>query len=273
MTSSPPSVLYNDNGEKRVVFTLPPAKKPERDSVLVFAMPKSGSSLLNRIMQRLSNSNGLIYVSIMGEYYRLGMPGEKVPEETRDIFLEKGYCYGGFRYFPNQFEIPIIPKVKKLLLVRDPRDVLVSHYYSMRESHPEPGSGLKSSVSDVALRGAADEMDIDAFAKMMAPQFRDMFGQYKKLCEENDVRIYRYEDVIYKKSEWISDICGHLGWRFPLWIKWILLRRYDVFPKEEDTGQHIRQVHPGNYKKKLAHHTVKDLTDLFSEEMKFFNYV
>src|SRR3954447_7445414 len=92
-----PEVLYNDAGIERVVFTLPPSDAPNRESVLIFALPKAGSVLLNGIMRDLSSHLGLQYVSIMQEYFKLGIPEDVQPAATSAIFLGKGYCYGGFR--------------------------------------------------------------------------------------------------------------------------------------------------------------------------------
>lgn len=267
-----PSVRYDDDGEERIVFTLPPARNSKMPSVLVFALPKSGSTLLDRMMREASAEAGLTYVSIMEEFFRLGIPDNRFPASTSEIFLDHGYCYGGFRYFPRRFDIPILGSVKKVLLVRDPRDMLVSHYFSMRTSHPDRGQALKTSVAKMPMRDLAQELEIDDYVMKAASGFKTFLGDYQKVCAEHDVKIYRYEDVVYDKAGWLTEICSYLGWKVTDSTIRKIVAKHDHIPKEENESQHIRQVHPGNYKVKLKPETIAELTRQFAEPMRTFGY-
>ena len=293
-----PKVRYDDAGTERVVFTLPPTDAPERDSILIFALPKSGSVLLNAIMRDLSSEVGLRYVSIMREYFVLGIPDELHPADTAGIFLPKGYCYGGFRNMPG-FQIPVLPIVKKILLVRDPRDMLVSHYYSMLNSHPSRGAALATSRPDISVNQLAKQVSIDEYVRQIAPAYRKYFEGYKALCtdysfdaflpssgyswfsrlatklkdRERRIRVYRYEDVIYVKERWIRDICDWFGILVSRQFKVKLAQKHDKLPPIERVDKHIRQVHPGNYHSKLSPDTVVFLNKYFFDDMKFFGYI
>jgi hypothetical protein len=48
--------------------------------------------------------------------------------------------------------------------------------------------------------------------------------------------------------------------------------RGDVFPDKENYEEHIRQVHPGNYKKKLEPKTIRALDDILAADMAPFGY-
>ena len=98
----------------------------------------------------------------MGEFFNLGIRAPQAPASTSRIFLDRGYCYGGFRFLPESFEIPILGQVKSLLLVRDPRDMLVSHYFSTRSSHPAPGSKstLTTSMKEMPQKDVAQTISI-----------------------------------------------------------------------------------------------------------------
>lgn len=268
-----PSIVFDDGGQERVLFTLPPTKRPDLPSALVFAMPKSGSVLLDGIMRQLSDHVGVTYVSIMQEYFTIGLPDASMPAETARIFLPQGYCYGGFRYFPRRFEIPILSQTRPVLLVRDPRDMVVSHYYSMRDSHPEPGKVLTTVKANMSMRDLARALDIDEYVKRAAQTFRTFLTHYRSiLCANHDVRIYRYEDVIYEKADWVADIAAHFDWKVPRQKTDWIAAQHDVIPTEEVETQHIRQVHPGNYRKKLKPETIAWLDDFFKDEMAFFGY-
>ena len=294
-----PEVRYSDAGIERVIFKLPPARAPERGSILIFALPKSGSVLLNMIMRDLSNEVGLCYVAIMDEYFKFGVPEELQPASTSEIFLSRGYCYGSFRSMPT-YTIPIIGDLRKVLLVRDPRDMLVSHYYSMLASHPPPGISRAGAPPVFEQRDLARQLDIDSYVKQTAPAYRGYFEGYRVLCTSHGiepyrprsksrkllrqlglagralpsskVRVYRYEDVVYARREWVLDLCEWFGLTVPLRRQYAIAKQHDIFPSRERQDKHIRQVHPKNYKLKLADETIRFLEDFFRDEMKFFGY-
>ncbi|CFX55972.1 protein of unknown function [Candidatus Filomicrobium marinum] len=268
-----PSVEFDDGGERRVLFTLPPTDRSDLPSALVFAMPKSGSVLLDGIMRKLSASAGVTYVSIMQEYFAIGLPDKNMPADTSAIFLPRGYCYGGFRYFPRRFDIPILKQSRPVLLVRDPRDMLVSHYFSMRDSHPEPGKVLKSVNANMSMRDLARALEIDDYVKRAAETFRAFLMNYRiLLCGVCETRMYRYEDVIYQKPDWVAGLAAHFGWDISRDVVDAIAAQHDVIPSDEVDTRHIRQVHPGNYIKKLRPETIRWLDDYFKEEMAFFGY-
>jgi hypothetical protein len=268
------NVVFNDDGIERVVFTLPPTNRPDLPSVTAFALHKAGSVLLNNILQDLSREIDLTYVSIADEFFRIGLPWQKAPKCTSDIFLAAGYCYGGFRVWPSTFEIPIIATSRSVLLVRDPRDRLVSLYYSLKESHPEPGDKLASTKIDfIAKRRLARSLDIDKFVRHRAAEFISRLSIYRtELCEKYPAKIYRYEDVIYDKENWVADLVGHFGWSVPSKAICSIAAQHNVIPTSEDKSKHIRQVHPGNFRKHLKPETITYLNDVFAEEMAYLGY-
>lgn len=265
-------IRYVDCGKEKVIYTLSKTSRDDLPSVLAFAMPKSGSVLLDRLLRELTATMKLPYVSIMEEFFKLGIPDNLFPKETSVIFRPNGYCYGGFRYLPKSFEIPIVHDVKKILLIRDPRDMLVSHYFSMLKSHPERGKKLDSSDTRMKSRDLAQETLIDDYVLRMRKRFKIFLDHYQHLCETDDVKIYRYEDIIYDKVAWVEDICRYFDWPIDPSVQEKIAKRHDVIPKAEDDSQHVRQVHPGNYAKKLKPETIDALTEYFEDSMTFYGY-
>ena len=78
--------------------------------------------------------------------------------------------------------------------------------------------------------------------------------------------------MIYRKREWIHELCQFLDWPVEAKVQDELAAEIDVFPETEQAKQHIRQVHPGNYLKKLRPDTIEFLSDHFSDELGFFKY-
>ena len=267
------TVEYDDAGDLRTIYTLPPTSSDLR-SVFAFSLPKAGSVLLDSIMQGLSSTLGLTYVSIMGEYFNIGLRAQQFPESTSRIFLERGYCYGGFRFIPPRFEIPILKSAKSVLLVRDPRDMLVSHYFSTKTSHPAPSGTLKTGMKDVPLREVAQRLAIDEYVLDFAKFYLRHMSRYIEAIrqDQGNFRIYRYEDVIFNKRAWIADMCDAFDWPVPNSTINDIADRNDVIPSSEDQAKHIRQATPGDYKRKLQPETIERLTEMLAKELDYFGY-
>ena len=278
MTDTPadiPQIKINRDGAEQVIYTLPKAFNHEQESLLYYTLPKSGTVMLSEIISRLNRQHvRLQMVYLDGVFFENGISEKDMPPSTSEVFLEKGYCYG-FPGWSRHYENPLIGKVPTLVHVRDIRDALVSRYYSNRSSHPTPSSaadaGLKSEFD--AGRQAAQDIDLQDLVLYLA-EF-DLGPRYKRLCEmakTYDVRVSRYEDMIYRKREWIAEVCTWLKWNIPDDKIDQIAHDVDVFPTSEDEGSHIRQVHPGNYKQKLTEETIARLDAMFAEEQAFFGY-
>ena len=230
--------------------------------------------LLDSILRGLSDSARFTFVSIMGEFFNLGLAEKNVPSSTSKIFLDSGYCFGGFRSFPERFEIPNLSISKAILLVRDPRDMLVSHYFSTRSSHPEPGRRLATSMKNMPRRDKAKSLSVDEYVVDLANFYGRVLRRYIQVLGENPqtFRVYRYEDVIFNKHEWIADICDTFGWSVPEHTIKKIADKNDFRPRAEKESQHIRQVTPGDYKRKLKPETIEQLNRLLETELSFFGY-
>jgi hypothetical protein len=265
-------VFYNDNGERKIIYNLPPTSSPDRDSVLAFSLPKAGSVLLEKCLAELSAHAGLVYVSIMVHFFKLGLQDHNAPRSTSNIFAKKGYCYGGFRSFPTRFSIPILRSSKKILLVRDPRDMVTSNYFSNRESHKPLGTALNVPTKNSEASQMAKSMDIDAYVEKISPSYKVAIDQYKKPLRKYNIRLYRYEDVIYDKTSWLKDICSFYEWDVPDELIAEIAGKNDLVPTSEETSQHVRQVHPGDFRRKLKPETIDRLTNYFAADMRLFGY-
>lgn len=225
--------------------------------------------MLSSLMGQLCAEIGVLQVFVAGEFFRCGIKHDDAPPQTSEIFLDMGYCYGS-PILPTTYDIPILGKVKAILLVRDPRDMLVSLYYSMRESHPTPGQAIKvlGGARALAHRSSLDDCAL-TWAGGYAKTMRDY---HEKLARSPLTKVFRYEDVVYDKATWVADICDHFEWDVPAETQRAIAKSADVFPDQERPDQHVRQVHPGNCKKKLAPDTIARLDDMLGPEMALFGY-
>jgi len=268
------TIEYDDAGVVKTIFTLPPTKSPETPTVYAFSLPKAGSVLLDSILRTLSECVGVTYVSLMGDFFGLGLAEKNIPSEASKVFLDHGYCFGGFRAFPRRFEIPNLATKKSVLLVRDPRDMLVSHYFSARSSHPDPGKVLTTSVEALPRRDRALALSVDQYALDLADFYARHLARYMKVLGENRdcFTVFRYEDVIFKKRAWVADICDAFGWDVPKRTVNKIADKNDVVPRGENEARHIRQVTPGDGMRKLQPETIEKLNELFETQLSYFGY-
>jgi hypothetical protein len=263
-------VIFAKEGA-RVIFRLPEAGKSGLPSGFAFSMHKAGSTLLFNIIEKICKIIDLQYVSIMDEAFIKGFRSYDLSKDVSKIFFTKGYFYGGFRVFPFQFNIPTLAQSKKIFLIRDPRDMLVSFYFSVVKSHLLPEKG-KMRDQLMNKRDCASVMNIDEFVIDRSDKFCSWLIGYKKLLAQDKTRVYRYEDIVYNKRSWAEDIIDFFSW--PVRRQQIpdIADPFDIIPESENINEHIRQVHPGNHKKKLKADTTLYLTEKFKPYLQMFSY-
>ncbi len=156
---------------------LPPATGT-RSSVLAFSIWKAGSSLLYALLRELCPHAGLTYFGLDDELFE--QDSFKRPLDVGSVFVDRGYCYGGFRCFPF-YPVPILESARTIWLVRDPRDMLVSLYVERER----------------AKTMSTDEWVGENYAAPLL-SLEGCFAQ--GFTRRSNVAIYRYEDVIFRSN-------------------------------------------------------------------------
>lgn len=244
---------------------MPESNRPQ-PSAYIFAFHKSGSTLIQTMLQDYCSAISVPTFSLFDAAFRQGVSTEFVQGDASDCLNRVGYIFTGFRHFPR-FEFEMKDR-KAILLVRDPRDMLVSLYYSIKISHSIPSADVRFKRE----RRDALEIDVDEFVLKRRGLFENAFREYMVALSGSDLTVYRYEDVIYSKEVWLRDLIKKLSLKeMDSEIK-AAAARADIIPEAENESKHIRQVHPGNYKKKLAKKTVDILNSYFRDFMSEFGY-
>lgn len=258
-------VLKTSAGSVRI--RLPrPSRLP---SFYLFALHKSGSTLLNNMMQDAIDCAGISSIALSEVAFSAGLPESDIinPE---DFIYPVGYCYRGFREFPPYLRGFDISRNKKILLVRDPRDMLVSNFFSVKFSHTLPADGVVRRLLE-RERELASSMSIDQYCRSEAALFKAEFDGYRPILG-TEIRIFRYEDIIFNKREWLGEMLAYLEIALPPDAIERIVRTHDIVPDTERAGEHVRQVTPGNYKKHLNSATVSELNHRFSEILSKYRY-
>lgn len=248
-------------------FQLPMPEPSEFDSFFAFAMPKSGSTLMDKMLRDVCKAVGMAVVAPYEVAFRTGIQPVRIDQSLEACFKSTGYAYLGFRAFLGFEPTFDFATVKKLLLVRDPRDMLVSLYFSIKYSHSIPKSQGSASRGLQSQREYAAEVDIDEFVIERAPYYRGLFAQFRSKLPETLLKTYRYEDVIFDKPRWLADMVEFL--ELPLEADQVsaIAARHDILPDQEKPSDHIRQVTPGNYRKHLTEQTIAQLGDMLGKTL------
>ncbi|HEX3430347.1 MAG TPA: sulfotransferase domain-containing protein [Rhizomicrobium sp.] len=262
-----PTVVYRDTAEFMI------ADNKEQESYFVFGVRKSGSSILNSIVGALAGMNDVQFIDVAGTLFKSGLRVSDWQNDTglREL-LRPGNVYGGFRNFPvGLVADPRFRKWRKILMVRDPRDALVSEYFSNSYSHSIPQSGSGRSAM-LAERDAALRSDIQPYVLKMAPSLRRSLREYLPLIDDPTVRVIRYENRIMNKRALIDEICAFFSWSVSEVNVGHILGWSDIIPDAERPTEFIRRVRPGDYVEKLAPETIRELDVLFQEELSRLGY-
>jgi hypothetical protein len=267
-----PDVRLTLEDGKTVTLTLPePGTAP---SAFLVSLPKAGSTLFYRLMQPIANRAGLPYFSLPNELHSIGVPAANVRDGIADVFRPTGYTYGGFRGIERNMVLPDYADGRTVLLVRDPRDMLTSLYFSEAKSHVPPGA----SASDALLkqfeqrRQRALSMSIDEFALQRAQGLKAAYEGVFAAMDGKAHKLFRYEDVIFAKREWVDAVIAYLGLTVAGQVVANVVAKNDVRPTAEDEGQHIRKVAPGDHLDKLKPETIGALNETFAPVLERFGY-
>lgn len=253
-------------------------------SIIVFTLHKSASMLIHHLCHKLSHDAGI-------QYFSPNLPNSRLDARTllsnQDIWRSRRSCFAPVRFY---VDVPNIDDYQILLHLRDPRDVLVSMYYSYCFIHNGEVQGNTGYRKEIADQG------IDRFVLHMAneqkPQIKGDYGTGAHVADATGNLLKRYRDYIehvlrrdnatlVKYEEMVIDFPAWLGKfvaPFPLkdkqsTVKELVALTPQLFPaRSQDVMQHVRHVTPGDHKNKLKAETIDELNHVFKDVLEALGY-
>jgi hypothetical protein len=255
-----------------------PAVEGGQTAFFVLGIRKCGSSLLNSMLNDLGRLNGFPFVDIGGGFFAANVPEQDWREDPAALnALAPNTVYGGFRAMPLVFaRSPLYQASRKILLVRDPRDALVSEYFSIAFSHglPDEAAGEGGAREEfLALREQTLASHIETVVLERAGILCETFLEYAEAHADKLTRTYRYEDVILDKRPWLAGMAEHFGWHTgsPAFVNG-MMGWADRVPTEEQSHEFIRRVVPGDHRNKLRPAVIQQLNVILRPAMELFGY-
>jgi len=251
-----------------------PEKKKDFPSFYLLGIHKSGSSMMTNAMKNILTSIDQPMIDIESFIFSNGHNFNHV-DVPADLFQKRGYAYVGFRDdFITNYEFS--PDNKFILLVRDPRDAIISLFFSVKQSHVVPkgeGAGKEALLRNRSklLNVTDPNQEIDYLMKC-ARTYKKRFLNYFEFFKNKQVQVYRYEDVIFNKYVWFSRMIDFIGIDVSPEIIERAVTRVDSVPESEDPSKHVRQVIPGNYRKHFNDEVIGMLNEELKDVLPIFHY-
>lgn len=240
-----------------------------------FSIHKAGSSLMHKMIGEVCRAQGIPAITIPDALFHEG-PAYAEWDKDPDLlpYFRPGRLYYGFRHLPPVMtEPPLRLREKRaVLLVRDPRDALVSQYFSFGGKHISHVLPSKNKDAFLQKAKATEDLDIDAYVLRQANNHFNKLQAYRVNLDFDKVLLRRYEQIYYDKRQFLGEIFDHFRLEVDPAILDTVAAKNDIRPTEEVTGKHIRKGEPGDHREKLKPATIEKLNEKFATICRFYGY-
>lgn len=232
--------------------------------ILVFTVHKAASLGVHDVLRRIAKKEGWPFYSPNAKTPNLIEP--ETPGD--DAFYNQ---LDGKTGLIGPVRMPVaIPKAARtadrfILHLRDPRDVLVSMFYSWSYSHPGVNDDYRETIR---------EEGVDQFALKNSMGLKQKYDLYMDDYLSLPQTVFlKYEDFVLDRLRWMEGLLGALEIEDGL-------KRYRRLAndnpaaklKDEDKRRHIRKAQPGDYKEKLSPETIAALNHEWGAALKALGY-
>jgi len=239
----------------------------DRTSVVYFGHNRCATRVTHRVFEALCRDEGRPVIDL--ETYFARTDGSKMalvedPEFLGRHFHPEGFYYGPhYRYRP----IPGLERFKVFLMLRDPRDVITSRYYSQGFAHTlMDEAGLKR-------RQEVQAMTVDEFVRERAHEVRQYYQAYiDNLYGKPYVLYISYEEMIADFPKFLDRVIAHFGLRPSRAAVERAIEAADFKVTKEDIYSHKRSVKPGSHLRKLQPETVRFVNEAYREVLAALGY-
>jgi hypothetical protein len=245
-------------------------------SIIHFSVNKAATQYVKSILKRCAEENGLTHVRINDYAFHTDFPyldhlTREEMQRYQHVFKPSGYLYSVFGGMVEG--IDDLENYLVVLMVRDPRDVLTSDYFSIAHSHPVP-PGDNKVASFMERREFARDVDIDRYVIQQSEHVGEIYRCYLELLvDKPNVYITTYEDMIDDFESWLEHLLDYCHLPISTRLERELLEEARKSrPEKEDPSSHLRQVTPGDHRRKLKPETIARLNDELSDVLTGFEY-
>lgn len=242
----------------------------DRPSLVYFSHYRCASMMVNRRLLDLISGENYRHLNYQGYVHpwpisdREDFQRQRKEHAEMKRFPAKGHYFGPLRYF---VDIPNLAEMKTVVVLRDPRDVLVSRYYSERFNHVRLDKRFLRHCESI------EELSLDEFTL----QFKEDVGAHYTFYRENSEQLknalfVNYEEMISDFRGFLADLNLYLGLGRSEEFLDDLASQESFVVMKEDRYSHKRSVEARNFEKKLKSNTIAQLTDYFRETLLHYGW-
>jgi hypothetical protein len=240
----------------------PPSPPP----CFAFGVHKAGSTLMHNMLAAACQQAGVAWTNVPGVLFDRGIFEPDWQSDTALVpVFQAGGVHLGFRVFAPLLLDPRVQlsQRRSVLLLRDPRDALVSEFFSYggQLSHVLPKENAEQLLQKVSQ---SRNEDIDTYCLRVARGYCAKIDTYRQALAGSNHREFRYEEVFFDKQRFLAEIFTHFGIAVDAGIVASVASKYDIRPAVEDPSKHIRKGYPGDFREKLQPSTVARLNEIFA---------
>jgi len=245
-------------------------RRLEEQSFVFLTLHKAGSTFATEIVRDLFVANGWVSRDFATQAFDAGLNGYEFLKQKAAAFHEKKTFFGPLRDEPVSL-VPNLPSLTPIIHIRDPRDALVSYYYSICYSHVLPGPGPEREWFE-KQREFYRQRSVDDFCLQILTNGNRSFKLLRSAAEAGPKTVIsRYEVMVTDFSGWLRGLVQQL----PIQVddgKIESLDAQNQAPVSEDVYSHKRQVTPGDFRRKLRPASQTKLTEFFRDDLVYFGY-
>ena len=239
-------------------------------SIVFFGHYRCATMMLMRRLSDLIEGKGYKKVDYQGYVHSWPISERELFQRDQEghervgRFLPKSRFYSPLRYF---VAIPNLPDYKTILVLRDPRDVLVSRFYSEKFAHVRLDERFKAHCEEV------EKLELDEFVLKFAQQVGDHYRFYMEHQDAlRNALVINYEEVIADFRGFLTRVNEYAELeRSPEELQTISDRE-SFSVDAEDIYSHKRSVSARGFEKKLQESTIAKLNEEFDTVLQHFGW-
>ena len=263
--------------QKRVLNRYKPNANKSLESVIFFTTHKAASNFTDEILKQIEKNTEYTlfdYGALVGSLAdKLNIKDDfenYLNKNSEFLFSQNGEIYGPQR---RPLNFPNIDNYKKIFFLRDPRDVLVSAYYSFGYSHVEPDS--KNLLENFNKnRKLIQDQSIDEYVlKEVKNWIIPMYFEYKVLRESSkkECLYIKYNDFVDNTESVIDNIFKFFDFKNEELIKSLSIDANPV-SNTENNEKHKRSGKNYQWKTHLTGRTQDQLNKELNEVLDYWQF-
>jgi hypothetical protein len=238
------------------------------NKIKVYSTWKTGSTFLRNFFAtaaQLKNLNIVRLHKAQGQFVPLPSFQKAKPKEIElsTVLPNNNYCALVYRFFPTEKTLNNTDIIH-LIQIRDPRDVLVSLYFSLGYIH-DYGKNTKN------VRDKIQKIDINTFVLKNSFYFEEIYKDLFISTKYKNVQYLSYKDMVINFKTWANNNVKYFNLNEQQ-KESLYLQHYSQFENIKETSKeellkgptkHNRKMLPGDYKEKLNDETIDILNKKF----------